>query len=128
MRPCCRRLGFWMDYWKLPTPPGIQWGSDWQPRHCPSEFGCPVAEGKVTMADVEVYIDLDEGTCSVGLLESAAEFFGPSLTQARATIREVTDVTWTWRVVAQEVGCRRAEVARMASAFEHDDLCAALRL
>ncbi len=73
-------------------------------------------------------IDLDEGTCSVGLLENAAEFFGLSLKQARATIREVADVTRTWQAVAQEVGCRRAESARMASAFEHDDRDAALRL
>jgi serine/threonine-protein kinase HipA len=73
-------------------------------------------------------IDLDEGTCSVDLLENAAEFFGLSLKQARATMREVADVTQTWQAVAEEVGCRRAEIARMASAFEHDDLCAALRL
>jgi len=73
-------------------------------------------------------IDLDEGTCSVDLLEHAAEFFGLSLKQARATIREVANVTQTWQTVAQEVGSRRAEIARMASAFEHDDLCAALRL
>ena len=73
-------------------------------------------------------IDLDEGTCSVELLETAAEFFGLSLKQARATIREVADVTRTWQAVAQEVGSRRAEIARMASAFEHDDLSAALRL
>jgi len=73
-------------------------------------------------------IDLDEGTCSVGLLENAAEFFGLSLKQARATIREVAEVTRMWQAVAQEVGARRAEIARMASAFEHDDLGAALRL
>ena len=73
-------------------------------------------------------IDLDEGTCSVGLLENATEFFGLSLRQARATIREVSEVTRTWQSVAEEVGCRRAEIARMASAFEHDDLCAALKL
>jgi serine/threonine-protein kinase HipA len=64
----------------------------------------------------------------VGLLENAAEFFGLSLKQARATIREVANVTRTWQAVAQEVGCRCAEIARMASAFEHDDLDAALQL
>ena len=80
------------------------------------------------MVDVEVYIDLDEGTCSVGLLENAAEFFGLSLKQARATIREVANVARTWQAVAQEVGCRGAEIARMASAFEHDDLGAGLQL
>ena len=73
-------------------------------------------------------IDLDEATCSVGLLEHAAAFFGLTLKQARATIREVADVTRTWQAVAHEVGCTRAEMARMASAFEHDDLSGALRL
>ena len=73
-------------------------------------------------------IDLDEGTCSVDLLENSSEFFGLSLKQARTVIREVAEVTRTWQVVAQEVGCRRAEIARMESAFEHDDLHAALKL
>ncbi len=77
---------------------------------------------------VTTNIDLDEGTCAVDLLESAAEFFGLSLKQARATIREVADVIRTWAGVAQEVGSKRAEIARMASAFEHDDLRAALLL
>jgi serine/threonine-protein kinase HipA len=31
-----------------------------------------------------------------------------------------------WRDVAGEAGIRRAEIARMASAFEHDDLKQAL--
>lgn len=48
---------------------------------------------------VTTNIDFDEGTCSVGLLERAAEFFGLSVKQARATIREVADVTRTWQAV-----------------------------
>ncbi|MFT4066347.1 hypothetical protein [Paraburkholderia sp.] len=35
------------------------------------------------------------------------------------------NVTRTWQLVAQEVGSKRAEIVRMASAFEHDDLSAA---
>jgi serine/threonine-protein kinase HipA len=73
-------------------------------------------------------IDLDEGTCSVDLLENTAGFFGLSLKQARAAIREVADVTRTWQAVAQKVGGRRAEIARMASAFEHEDPRTALQL
>ncbi|WP_223258751.1 hypothetical protein [Trinickia symbiotica] len=60
--------------------------------------------------------------------ENAAEFFSLSLKQARATIWEVLDVTRAWQAVAEEVGCRRAELARTASAFEHDHLTAALTL
>jgi serine/threonine-protein kinase HipA len=72
-------------------------------------------------------IDLDEGTCSVELLQDTAEFFGLGARQARAIIREVAEVSRTWQAVAVEVGARRAEITRMASAFEHDDLQAALK-
>lgn len=67
-------------------------------------------------------IDLDEGTCSIDLLEEAAAYFGLGLTPARAIIQEVATVTATWRDVAQGAGARTAEITRMASAFEHDDL------
>jgi serine/threonine-protein kinase HipA len=73
-------------------------------------------------------IDLDEGTCSIDLLEAAAAFFGLSLAQARAIIKEVAAVTTTWRDAAKEAGARPAEINRMASAFEHDDLGRALAL
>lgn len=73
-------------------------------------------------------IDLDEGTCSVELLQETAEFFGLDSGQARTIIREVAEVTRTWQAVATEVGARRSEITRMASAFEHEDLQAALNL
>jgi len=73
-------------------------------------------------------INLDEGTCSIDLLESAAEFFGLSLPQARTIIKKVATVTATWRDTAKEVGARSAEINRMASAFVHDDLDRALAL
>ncbi len=70
-------------------------------------------------------IDLDEGTCSIDLVESAAEYFGMRLDRAREVLREVADATKHWREVAAEVGIRSAQIDRMASAFEHDDLAAA---
>jgi serine/threonine-protein kinase HipA len=73
-------------------------------------------------------INLDEGTCSLDVLESAAEFFGLTLVQARSIIKEVATVTAKWRDMAKAVGARSAEVTRMASAFEHDDLNRALAL
>ncbi|MFT8473388.1 hypothetical protein [Acetobacter persici] len=48
-------------------------------------------------------IDLDEGTCSVDLLEAASEFFALTLPQARAVIKDVATVTATWRETAREV-------------------------
>jgi serine/threonine-protein kinase HipA len=73
-------------------------------------------------------INLDEGTCSVELLEAASEYFALTLPQARTIIKEVAAVTATWRETARIVGARSAEINRMASAFEHDDLKQALAL
>nr|WP_233125920.1 HipA domain-containing protein [Gluconobacter sp. DsW_058] len=73
-------------------------------------------------------IDLDEGTCSVDLFEAASEFFALTLPQARAVIKDMATVTATWRETAREVGARSAEIQRMASAFEHNDLRQALAL
>ncbi len=73
-------------------------------------------------------IDLDEGTCSVELLQETAGYFGLGDRKSCTIIREVAEVTRTWQAVAAEVGARRAEITRMASAFEHEDLQAALKL
>ena len=73
-------------------------------------------------------IDLDEGTCSLDLLEAACGFFALTLAQARSVIKEVATATATWRDTAKAVGARAAEIDRMASAFEHDDLKRALAL
>ncbi len=73
-------------------------------------------------------IDLDEGTCSLDLLEAVSEYFALTLAQARPIIKEVATVTVTWRDTAKAVGARAVEIDRMASAFEHDDLKRALAL
>lgn len=73
-------------------------------------------------------IDLDEGTCSIDLLEASAGYFGLGLAPARAIVAEVAAATKTWRDVARQTGARAAEIDRMASAFEHDELERALRL
>ena len=73
-------------------------------------------------------IDLDEGTCSLDLLEAASGFFALTPAQARSVIEEVATVTATWRDTAKAAGVRAAEIDRMASAFEHDDLKRALAL
>lgn len=67
-------------------------------------------------------IDLDEATCSLDVVEAATEFFGMGLVEARAIIGDVGRAVATWKEVAAAVGARPAEIKRMASAFEHDDL------
>lgn len=73
-------------------------------------------------------IDLDEGTCSVDLLEAAAQYFGLGLKAARAILKEVATATARWPEVATSLGARAAEITRMASAFEHEDLKRALAI
>jgi serine/threonine-protein kinase HipA len=73
-------------------------------------------------------IDLDEGTCSIDLLEAASELFGLRLVEARLILSEVARATATWRTVAKDVGARPAEIQRMASAFEHGEVTRALAL
>ena len=73
-------------------------------------------------------MDLDEGTCSIGLLESASGYFGLGLATARSIVKQVAVVTATWWETASQVGARAAEINRMASAFEHGELKRALAL
>ncbi|MDA0812373.1 MAG: type II toxin-antitoxin system HipA family toxin, partial [Verrucomicrobia bacterium] len=73
-------------------------------------------------------IDLDEGTCSVDLLEASARYFALSLSDARSILKQVACATSTWRAAARDLGSASAEIDRMASAFEHDDLHRALTL
>jgi serine/threonine-protein kinase HipA len=73
-------------------------------------------------------IDLEESTCSVDLLEAAAEYFALSLPEARSILKEVALATSSWRSVAKEVGANGKEIHRMASAFEHEALQQALVL
>jgi serine/threonine-protein kinase HipA len=73
-------------------------------------------------------INLDDGTCSLALVESAAEYFGLSPVQARAILKSAAEAVSDWRAVAEASGARPAEIKRMASAFEHEDLAKALAL
>ena len=73
-------------------------------------------------------IDIDDGTCSVDLLESVAPYFGLALASARRIIKEVAVPVARWRSVAATVGASTRQADRMASAFEHEDLRQALAL
>lgn len=64
-------------------------------------------------------INLDEGTCSLDLLEESAGYFALTLPQAREIIKQVATATATWRTTARQFGASGKEQERMASAFEH---------
>lgn len=73
-------------------------------------------------------IDLDDGTCSIELLRSVADEFSLKPEEADACIREVAKACKGWRDAATKRGAPAAEIKRMESAFEHEDLATASRL
>ena len=73
-------------------------------------------------------IDLDDGTASLDLALQVAEYFELTAADARAIAGEVGKAVADWRNTAAAVGLTLAEIDRMASAFDHEDLKAALAL
>ena len=73
-------------------------------------------------------IDVDDGACDLGLVLSVAEYFGLGDAAAKAIVKATAEATASWRQVAEAKGARPAEIRRMESAFEHDDLRRALAL
>lgn len=72
-------------------------------------------------------IDEEDQTSSLANAMKVAPSFGISKTaDARAIAKEVGCAVATWRDVAARYGLRKTEVERMESAFEHDELRAAL--
>lgn len=67
-------------------------------------------------------IDPDDPSASLELAIAASDYFGIKTKEARAIARDIGAVTAGWRQVAERAGLDRAEIDRMASAFEHDDL------
>ncbi len=71
-------------------------------------------------------INLDDGSASLNLAMSVAEYFELKVTEARQIARDVGRAVHGWRNAAARAGVSSGQVDRMASAFEHDDLRASL--
>jgi serine/threonine-protein kinase HipA len=71
-------------------------------------------------------IDLDDGSASLELALSVADYFGLDQAEARQIAGEVGRAVARWRDAAASHGLTRSEVDRTESAFEHEDLRAAL--
>jgi hypothetical protein len=74
---------------------------------------------------LETAIDLEDTTASLDLALSVADYFELSGDEARAIAAEVGQAVSGWRAEASALGLRSAEIQRMTSAFEHEDLSAA---
>jgi serine/threonine-protein kinase HipA len=71
-------------------------------------------------------IDLSDGTASLKLALEVAAYFELGRDEARKIAAEVGRATATWRRQAKKLGLTAAEIDRMASSFEHQDLKEAL--
>ena len=71
-------------------------------------------------------IDLDDSSASLDLAMSVAGYFELDEDKAHAIVSEVGRAVATWREEAARLGFAHVEIDRMASAFEHEDLSAAL--
>jgi serine/threonine-protein kinase HipA len=72
-------------------------------------------------------IDLEDGTASLERAMQVAGYFELEASTASAIAAEVGQAVATWRDEAAGLGLERSEIDRVASAFEHDDLQAALK-
>jgi serine/threonine-protein kinase HipA len=70
-------------------------------------------------------IDLDDGTASLKLALKVASYFELSEHEAHKIAKQVGQAVAPWRQVSKKFGLTPAEINRMASAFEHDDLTSA---
>lgn len=71
-------------------------------------------------------IDLEDGTASLELAYQVSAYFELSLGEAHRIAGEVGKAVASWRKEGAKLGLSEREIDRMASAFEHDDLRAAL--
>ena len=71
-------------------------------------------------------IDLDDGTASLKLALQVASYFELGEDTAHQIAGQVGQAVAAWRREAKKLGLTPVEIDRMASAFEHDDLEAAL--
>jgi serine/threonine-protein kinase HipA len=71
-------------------------------------------------------IDLDDGTASLRLALQVASYFELGEDDARQIAGQVGRAVAGWRREAKKLGLASAEIDRMASAFEHEDLKAAM--
>ena len=71
-------------------------------------------------------LDEADDTASIDTAFAVAEHFGIDQGDARTIAAEVGAAVLAWREVAAEQGLTNAQIERMASAFEHEDLAKAI--
>jgi serine/threonine-protein kinase HipA len=72
-------------------------------------------------------IDLEDSTASLERAMEVASYFELDTKAARAIAQEAGQAVAAWRTEAASLGLSTSEIDRMASAFDHEDLQAALK-
>ena len=70
----------------------------------------------------------DDATASLDTCLGVAQYFGLAAKEARVVARAVGQAVAGWRQAAADVAIKKAEIDRMSSAFEHEDLALARSL
>ena len=73
-------------------------------------------------------IDIGNDTASLKVALNVADYFELKEEDTKLIISEVANVVKNWREEASRLGLSKAEINRMESAFEHEDLEYALRI
>lgn len=73
-------------------------------------------------------IDLDDSTASLSLALKVAPYFELGSDEAHRIVAQVGRAVATWRKEAAKLGLAPGEIDRMATAFEHEDLKAAVAI
>ncbi len=73
-------------------------------------------------------IDMGDATASLAVAMDVAEYFGLAKEDTKLIISEVADAVKKWSKEASRLGLSKAEINRMESAFEHEDLEYALSI
>lgn len=73
-------------------------------------------------------IDLGDATASLEVAMNVADYFGLTKEDTKLIISEVANAVKKWRSEASRLGLSKAEINRMESAFEHEDLEYALSI
>ena len=90
--------------------------------------GKPIKVGRLWSRILSTAIDLEDGTASLDLAMEVAEYFQLNKDAALRIAGEVGVAVSTWRRQARNIGIKKVEIDRMASAFEHKDLDFALKV
>jgi len=72
-------------------------------------------------------IDFDNPTASIDIALDVCEYFDLKTNQAKDITRKIANIVKNWRKVAKSNGIKAAEIERMSTAFEHDELKVCLK-